>query len=213
MTYKTGRMLREEKENFKSPHSIPTCQDLDQPPLTDHWNSSSSDTHSLTQPIFVSATWMCMKSGSGKSNLNNMIIWKVKLISAQESCEEQQPANGSFAALCQTIRFPLSAEYGPYQVTSVQLTFLSMSLSHMSFIVHPAPLMMNAPNPKSTNILRSGRDPGTALIAMLQPHGQNSNQEPATFPCKAHTHVATTTLISIQAKMSFVKAGSGLILQ
>jgi hypothetical protein len=51
----------------------------------------------------------------------------------------------------------------------------------MSFIVQPAPLMMNAPKPKSTNILRSGRDDGAALSAMLHPHGQNSSQEPATY--------------------------------
>jgi hypothetical protein len=81
----------------------------------------------------------------------------------------------------------------------------------MSFIVHPAPLMMNAPKPKSPNILRSGRDPGTALIAMLQLHGQNSSQEPATFTCKAYTHVATTTIISNQAKINFVKYGFGLL--
>jgi hypothetical protein len=47
--------------------------------------------------------------------------------------------------------------------------------------VQPAPLMTNAPKPKSANILRSGRDPGAAHIAMLQPHGQNSNQEPVTI--------------------------------
>lgn len=57
----------------------------------------------------------------------------------------------------------------------------------MSLMVQPAPLMMNAPKPKSISILRSGRDPGTALSAMLQPHGQNSSQEPAAHKYKVNT--------------------------
>jgi len=67
------------------------------------------------------------------------------------------------------------------QLSMQIITLSSISLSHMSFIVQPAPLMTNAPKPKSANILRSGRDPGAAHIAMLQPHGQNSNQEPVTI--------------------------------
>lgn len=51
----------------------------------------------------------------------------------------------------------------------------------MSLMVQPAPLMMKAPKPNSISILRSGRHPGTALSAMLQPHGQNSSQEPAAY--------------------------------
>lgn len=61
----------------------------------------------------------------------------------------------------------------------------------MSFIVQPAPLMMNAPKPKSANILRSGRDDGAALIAILQPHGQNSSQEPATDKCNDDENTQT----------------------
>lgn len=42
------------------------------------------------------------------------------------------------------------------------LTITSMSLSRRSLIVHPAPLNSKAPEPKSINILRSGRLPGFA---------------------------------------------------
>lgn len=45
-------------------------------------------------------------------------------------------------------------------------------------MVHPAPRIMNAPVPKSANILRSGKAPTGAAIAMLQPQGQNNNQLP-----------------------------------
>ena len=60
----------------------------------------------------------------------------------------------------------------------------------MSLMVQPAPLIMNAPKPKSISILRSGRHPGTALRAMLQPHGQKSSQEPA--PYKYSVNCMTT---------------------
>jgi len=79
---------------------------------------------------------------------------------------------------------------------NVQLTFLSISVSHMSLIVQPAPLMMNAPKPKSISILRSGKHPGTALRAMLQPHGQKSSQEPAAYKYRVNcmtTHTGDQT--------------------
>lgn len=58
------------------------------------------------------------------------------------------------------------------------LTFTSMSLSHMSFIVQPAPLIMKAPIPKRASIPISGNAPAGAAMAILHPHGQNNNQEP-----------------------------------
>lgn len=48
----------------------------------------------------------------------------------------------------------------------------------MSFIVHPAPRIMNAPVPKRANIWRSGKAPAEAAKAILHPQGQNSNQLP-----------------------------------
>lgn len=48
----------------------------------------------------------------------------------------------------------------------------------MSFIVHPAPRIMKAPVPKSTNIWRSGKALAGAAKAILHPQGQNSNQLP-----------------------------------
>ena len=66
---------------------------------------------------------------------------------------------------------------GPVPI-NFNITFLSMSWSHMSFIVHPAPLMITAPKPKRANICKSGNAPGGAAIAMLHPHGQNNNQDP-----------------------------------
>jgi len=53
-----------------------------------------------------------------------------------------------------------------------------MSLSHMSLIVQPAPLIITAPAPKRASIPRSGKQPGIAPLAMPHPHGQNSSQDP-----------------------------------
>lgn len=53
-----------------------------------------------------------------------------------------------------------------------------MSLSHISLIVHPAPLIKKAPVPKTANIKGSGQQPAWALKAILQPHGQKSNHDP-----------------------------------
>ena len=53
-----------------------------------------------------------------------------------------------------------------------KITFWSKSLSHMSLIMQPAPLMMRAPTPNKVSILKSGRCPGEAAIAILQVQGQ-----------------------------------------
>lgn len=45
-------------------------------------------------------------------------------------------------------------------------------------MMHPAPRMMNAPIPKRDKSRRSGKAPGAAAMAILQPHGQNNNQDP-----------------------------------
>lgn len=53
-----------------------------------------------------------------------------------------------------------------------------MSLSQRSLIVQPAPLIMIAPRPNSARVCKSGRHPGAAAKDILQPHGQNNNQDP-----------------------------------
>lgn len=58
------------------------------------------------------------------------------------------------------------------------LTFLSKSLSHMSLIVHPAPLISKAPTPKSASMRRSGRHPGSAASPILQVQGRYSSHVP-----------------------------------
>lgn len=63
----------------------------------------------------------------------------------------------------------------------VRSTFASISLSHKSFIVHPAPRIINAPHPKRANVLRSGNPPAVALNAILHPHGQNRSHEPVVW--------------------------------
>ena len=61
----------------------------------------------------------------------------------------------------------------------VLLTLESMSLSHISFMVQPAPLIMNAPVAKSPSNVGSGKGvPGGVANPKLQPHGQNNNQDP-----------------------------------
>lgn len=54
-----------------------------------------------------------------------------------------------------------------------------MSLSHISLMVHPAPRMTRAPAANIASVSSGGRTPGAAARAMLQPHGQNSSQDPA----------------------------------
>ena len=46
-------------------------------------------------------------------------------------------------------------------------TLLSMFLSHMSLIVHPAPLITKEPAAKVASRVRSGRWPGPAAMQML----------------------------------------------
>lgn len=58
------------------------------------------------------------------------------------------------------------------------LTFLSKSLSHMSLIVHPAPLISKAPTPKSASMRRSGRHPGSAASPILHVQGRYSSHVP-----------------------------------
>lgn len=60
----------------------------------------------------------------------------------------------------------------------VRATLASISLSHISLIVHPAPRIINAPEAKMANVAKSGKHPGDALNATLHPHGQNNNQVP-----------------------------------
>lgn len=57
-------------------------------------------------------------------------------------------------------------------------TFLSKSLSHMSLMIHPAPLMRNAPMPNRAISLKSGKWPASPARQMLQVHGQNSSHVP-----------------------------------
>lgn len=57
-------------------------------------------------------------------------------------------------------------------------TFLSMSLSHMSLMMHPAPLMKKAPAPNRASSHRLGRVPGAEARAILQVQGQYSNHVP-----------------------------------
>lgn len=57
-------------------------------------------------------------------------------------------------------------------------TFLSKSLSHMSLMVHPAPLINSAPVPKRDSMPRCGKHPGSEASAMLHVHGRYSNHVP-----------------------------------
>lgn len=60
----------------------------------------------------------------------------------------------------------------------VLATLLSISLSHMSLIVHPAPRMTIAPTANFAIMRKSGRAPAGAAMAMLQQHGHRSNHVP-----------------------------------
>ncbi len=60
-------------------------------------------------------------------------------------------------------------------------TFASKSLSHISLIVHPAPLMSNAPVPNKARYVMDGRCPAGVANAIDQEHGINSSQEPGIF--------------------------------
>ena len=57
-------------------------------------------------------------------------------------------------------------------------TCLSIFLSHISLIVHPAPLITRAPAPNTASRERSGIAPGTPANPILQPQGQNNNHVP-----------------------------------
>lgn len=48
----------------------------------------------------------------------------------------------------------------------------------MSFMVQPAPRIINAPIPNSVSSLKSGKQVAGAAIAILQPQGQNNNHDP-----------------------------------
>jgi len=48
------------------------------------------------------------------------------------------------------------------QKKAMTFTFVSISRSMRSLIVHPAPLKRKAPHPNRANILKSGRCPGGA---------------------------------------------------
>lgn len=61
----------------------------------------------------------------------------------------------------------------------VKYTFLSKSLSHMSLMVHPAPLISRAPVPKRESMPRCGRHPGSEARAMLHVQGRYSSHVPA----------------------------------
>lgn len=45
-------------------------------------------------------------------------------------------------------------------------------------MVQPAPRIINAPIPNSTNSFKSGKHAGGAAIAILQLQGQNNNHDP-----------------------------------
>ena len=53
-----------------------------------------------------------------------------------------------------------------------------MFRSHISFIVQPAPLIMNEPPNNRANKAGSGKEPAGVARAALHPQGQNNNQVP-----------------------------------
>lgn len=63
-------------------------------------------------------------------------------------------------------------------LSAVLATLRSISLSHISFMVQPAPRIINEPIPNKVSRYGSGQHPEFAAIAILQLHGQNNNQEP-----------------------------------
>jgi len=58
-------------------------------------------------------------------------------------------------------------------------TWVSKSLSHMSLIVQPAPLMMREPAPNRDRRYKSGREPGAAAKDMLHVQGRYNSHVPA----------------------------------
>lgn len=53
-----------------------------------------------------------------------------------------------------------------------------MSLSHISFIVQPAPLIMTAPRPNKPSISKLGSSPAVEAKAILHVHGQYKSNHP-----------------------------------
>ena len=80
------------------------------------------------------------------------------------------------------------------EIIQISATLLSIFLSHISLIVHPAPLITKEPAAKVARRVRSGRWPGPAAMQMLRrvklrgetemmvyhlhPQGQNSSHVP-----------------------------------
>jgi len=64
-------------------------------------------------------------------------------------------------------------------------TLLSISLSHISLIVHPAPRMTTAPRANLESIITSGRWPMGATMAILQQHGHSSSHVPMGLSARA----------------------------
>lgn len=59
-----------------------------------------------------------------------------------------------------------------------QITFLSMSLSHMSLIVQPAPRIITAPRANKPRISKFGNAPADDAKAILHEHGQYKSSHP-----------------------------------
>jgi hypothetical protein len=74
---------------------------------------------------------------------------------------------------------------GCVKVGAVHATLRSMSRSHMSLMVHPAPRITTAPSANLESRSRSGNPAAGATIAMLQQPGHSSSQVPMGLSARA----------------------------
>ena len=69
----------------------------------------------------------------------------------------------------------------------VRSTFLSISVSHISLMVQPAPRMTRAPSANLESIRTSGKCPAGATSAILQQHGHKSSHVPMGLSARARS--------------------------
>lgn len=86
-----------------------------------------------------------------------------------------------------------------YLVLSKQPTFLSISLSHISFMVQPAPLIMTAPRPNRPSTSKFGSSPAAEARAMLHVHGQYNSNHPKNRQWRLVWFVASFFLVKFTA--------------
>lgn len=87
--------------------------------------------------------------------------------------------NFKFMSICYNYNFNIKFhETYKHSYVVKELTFLSISLSHISFIVQPAPLIITAPKPNKPSISKFGSSPAAEAKAMLHVQGQYNSNHP-----------------------------------